>query len=84
MGDNGERPARPMPLPDPPRWNVEILEEPLQTAAPSAVQDAELGPGKFLGAPCPHGHRVRYCSTKACVMRLHAAVKRSTQKRKAA
>lgn len=81
-------PPRPMRLPDPPRWDAEVLEEPaqdlVQTPAPSAVQDAQLGPGKVLGKPCPHGHRVRYVSTKACVMCLRAAVKRSTEKRKAA
>ncbi|MGH3265773.1 MAG: hypothetical protein ACRDNS_27690 [Trebonia sp.] len=60
-----------------------VLEQlPVQTPAPAG--DAELGPGKFLGKPCPHGHRVRYEKTKACVACLRAAVKRSTEKRKAA
>lgn len=67
------------PLPDLPG---SLRDKPLgndrsvQASAPSAVQDAELGPGKFLGKPCPHGHRVRYESTKACVACLRAAVKR--------
>lgn len=78
-------PPRPMQLPDPPRWNVDLVDKPVQTPAPSAVQDAELGPGKFVGKPCPHGHRVRYLSGKMqCVMCLRAAVKRSTEKRAAA
>lgn len=74
------------PLPDLPG---SLREKPLgndwlvQTPAPSAVQDAELGPGKFLGKPCPQGHRVRYCSTKQCVICLRAAVKRSSAKRAA-
>lgn len=73
-------PPRPMLLPDPPRWHLELVDEPVQTPAPAAA-NAELGPGKFLGKPCPHGHQVRYVSTKACVMCLRAAVKRSTEKR---
>ncbi|MHB8816144.1 MAG: hypothetical protein ACYDAE_23170 [Steroidobacteraceae bacterium] len=83
LGGPGGAP-QPMRLPDPPRWNVWLLKEPAQTPAPSAVQDAELGPGKFLGKPCPRGHRVRYCSTGQCVVCLRAAVKLSSVRRKAA
>lgn len=78
--------SRPLPdLPGPLR-DKPLIEAvaPVQTPAPDAAQDAELGPGKFLGNPCPQGHRVRYCSTKACVLCLRAAVKRSTEKCKAA
>ena len=66
------------PLPDPPGSlrDKPLVESDVQTPAPSAVQDAELDGGKFLGKPCPHGHRVRYCSSGQCVMCLRAAVKR--------
>lgn len=82
--------SRPLPdlpgaLRDTPLGKDWSLQAPASRAAPvSASGDAELGPGKFLGKPCPHGHRVRYCSTKACVMCLRAAVKVSTAKKRAA
>lgn len=79
LGGPGGEPL-PMELPDPPHWSFEVLDEPMQTPA----QDAELGPGKFLGRPCPHGHRVRYLTGKqVCVMCLRLAVKRSNAKRAA-
>jgi hypothetical protein len=84
LGGPGGVPS-PMQLPEPPHWNVDLVDEPVQTPAPSAVRDAELGPGKFLGRRCPQGHRVRYLSGKQqCVLCLRAAVKRSSEKRQKA
>ena len=81
--------SRPLPdlpgsLRDTPLGNDWTVQASAPRAALTTSGDAELGPGKFLGHPCPHGHRVRYVSTKACVMCLRAAVKRSTEKRAAA
>ncbi|HEX5461900.1 MAG TPA: hypothetical protein VFX20_18190 [Steroidobacteraceae bacterium] len=79
--------SRPLPdlpgsLRDKPLGNDWTVQTPAAGNYPVTTGgDAELGPGKFLGRPCPHGHRVRYTSTKACVACLRAAVKRSTEKR---
>lgn len=48
-----------------------------------AATDAELDAGKYLGDPCPSGHRVRYRKTKQCVMCLRAAVKRCNDRDRA-
>ncbi|MGH8259684.1 MAG: hypothetical protein ACREUG_08335, partial [Steroidobacteraceae bacterium] len=45
--------------------------------------DAELGPGKFLGAPCPKGHRVRYLAGRNCVLCTRLCMRRSFAAKKA-